>query len=139
MEHLLVLTERRKINSPDMPELVSVLLDEFEAHKQRGATVATAVMRDALSQGELEQLGDTMGAAEKVILSHPHAYMLAAGPLYPWTTRIASIWDPGARPHGPQSLTHQPAAPTTTTSEARPPSLEEGQWESPVTPPTRVP
>lgn len=93
MEHLLVLTERRKINSPDMPDLVSVLLDAFEAHKQRCATVVTPLLRDALSDPELQQLGAKMGAAEKVIVSHPHTYMLAAGPLYPWTTRIASMWD----------------------------------------------
>jgi hypothetical protein len=35
MEHLVVLTERRKINSPDMPELVTKLLDVFEEHMAR--------------------------------------------------------------------------------------------------------
>ncbi|HEX4864753.1 MAG TPA: hemerythrin domain-containing protein [Acidimicrobiales bacterium] len=93
MEHLLVLTERRKINSPDMPELVTELLDVFEAHEARCATTLVSTMRDHLAQDELDELGAKMRAAEKVILSHPHPHLLALGPVYQWTTRIASRWD----------------------------------------------
>ena len=48
MEHLLVLSERRKINPPDMPELVTELLEVFEAHRVRCERPPT---RDARSAG----------------------------------------------------------------------------------------
>ena len=95
MEHLLVLTERRKINSPDMPDLVTELLDVFEAHQDRCASLLAPAMRDRLGQEELAELGAKMRGAEKVILSHPHPHLLALGPVYRWTTRIASAWDRG--------------------------------------------
>jgi hypothetical protein len=93
MEHLLVLTERRKINSPDMPELVTDLLDVFEAHQERCETILLPAMRDRLSQHELDEIGAKMRGAENVILSHPHPHLLALGPIYRGTTRLASAWD----------------------------------------------
>ena len=93
MEHLLVLSERRKINSPDMPELVTELLEVFEAHQVRCASDLVPAMRDQLGPDELDELGAKMRAAENVILSHPHPHLLALGPVYQWTTRIASSWD----------------------------------------------
>ncbi|HET9075941.1 MAG TPA: hemerythrin domain-containing protein [Acidimicrobiales bacterium] len=93
MEHLLVLTERRKVNSPDMPGLVTELLDVFEGHVQRCATALIPALRDRIDPAELENLGAGMRAAEKVTVSHPHPHLLALGPVYPWTTRVASRWD----------------------------------------------
>ena len=93
MEHLLVLTERRKINSPDMPELVTELLDVFESHRDRCTSDLVPTMREKFSQTELDDLGEKMRGAENVILSHPHPHLLALGPIYPWTTRIAAVWD----------------------------------------------
>jgi hypothetical protein len=93
MEHLLVLTERRKINSPDMPDIITRLLDVVEAHQDRCERMLMPTMRDRLSEGELEELGAKMRAAENVILSHPHPHLLALGPVYQWTTRFASAWD----------------------------------------------
>ena len=93
MEHLLVLTERRKVNSPDMPELVTELLDTFEAHATRCSTEVVPLLAAELSASDLEELGAKMRGAENVILSHPHPHLLALGPVYQWTTRIASRWD----------------------------------------------
>jgi Hemerythrin HHE cation binding domain len=93
MEHLLVLTERRKINSPDMPKLVTDLLDTFAAHEARCARALVPSMRERMGEVELDELGARMRAAEKVILSHPHPHLLALGPLYRLTTRIAARWD----------------------------------------------
>lgn len=93
MEHLLVLTERRKISSPDMPGLATELLDVFEGHQDRCATVLLPVLRHQLGRDELDELGVKMQRAEKVILSHPHPHLLALGPVYRWTTRIAAVWD----------------------------------------------
>jgi hypothetical protein len=93
MEHLLVLTERRKVNSPDMPELATELLDVFEAHEKRCAADLIPTLRAHVDGSKLDQLGAKMTAAEKVILSHPHPHLLALGPVYRWTTRLASAWD----------------------------------------------
>ena len=93
MEHLLVLTERRKINSPDMPALVTDLLDTFEAHEERCAKGLIPLLREHVGAAELEALGAKMRGAENVIVSHPHPHLLALGPLYRLTTRIASAWD----------------------------------------------
>ncbi|MBV9660742.1 MAG: hemerythrin domain-containing protein, partial [Acidimicrobiales bacterium] len=82
MEHLLVLTERRKINSPDMPDLVTGVLEAFEAHQDRCAQVLIPAMRDRLGDAEMEDLGTKMRGAENVILSHPHPHLLALGPVY---------------------------------------------------------
>jgi hypothetical protein len=93
MERLLVLTERRKINSPDIPDLVTELIDVFESHADRCAVVLIPTMREQVSATELEDLGTRMRGAENVILSHPHPHLLALGPVYRWTTRLASMWD----------------------------------------------
>jgi hypothetical protein len=93
MEHLLVLTERRKINSPDMPDIITRLLAVFQAHQDRCESVLMPTMREQLSEGELDELGARMRGAENVILSHPHPHLLALGPVYQWTTRFAAAWD----------------------------------------------
>jgi hypothetical protein len=93
MEHLVVLTERRKINSPDMPVLVTKLLDVFEEHLARCETELIPALRQALGGDHLDELGAKMGAAESVIVSHPHPHLLALGPFYRLTTRLASRWD----------------------------------------------
>ena len=93
MEHLLVLTERRKLNSPDMVDLVTELLDVFEAHVKRCATGLIPAMEDQLEPAELADLGIRMTGAENVIITHPHPHLLALGPVYPLTTRMASWWD----------------------------------------------
>jgi hypothetical protein len=93
MEHLVVLTERRKINSPDMPELITKLLDVFEEHLARCERELIPALRQNLDQDQLDGLGTNMHAAESIIVSHPHPHLLALGPLYRLTTRIASKWD----------------------------------------------
>lgn len=93
MEHLVVLTERRKINSPDMPELVTKLLEVFEEHLGRCENELIPALRQALAPDYLDELGAKMRAAESVIVSHPHPHLLALGPLYRLTTRLASQWD----------------------------------------------
>ncbi len=93
MEHLVVLTERRKINSPDMPELVTKLLDVFDEHMARCERELIPALSATLDRHQLDELGAKMRAAESVIVSHPHPHLLALGPIYRLTTRIASGWD----------------------------------------------
>jgi hypothetical protein len=93
MEHLLVLTERREVNSPDMPQLVTDLQPVLEAHLERCEKALKPALNELMSQRELEELGAKMRGAENVILSHPHPHLLMLGPVYKSTTRIASRWD----------------------------------------------
>jgi hypothetical protein len=93
MEHLVVLTERRKINSPDLPEIITKLLDVFEEHLQRCETQVMPALSQVLPQDQLDELGAKMSAAESIIASHPHPHLLSLGPLYTVTTRLASGWD----------------------------------------------
>ena len=92
MEHLLVLSERRKINSPDMPDIALQLLGVFQDHQERCESSLLPAMRDHMDQADLEELGAKMRGAENVILSHPHPHLLALGPVYRGTTRFASAW-----------------------------------------------
>jgi hypothetical protein len=93
MEHLLVLTERRKINSPDMPDLVTQLIDLFQSHLGLCENTLVPALSEALDEEHLDELGAKMRGAESVIISHPHPHLLALGPLYRLTTRMASAWD----------------------------------------------
>jgi len=95
MEHLVVLTERRKINSPDMPDLITKLIDVFEEHLVRCEGDLALALQTALTPDQLDELGARMAAAESVIVSHPHPHLLSTGPLYRVTTRLASHWDHG--------------------------------------------
>ena len=94
MEKLLSMADRRKVNSPDMPELVTELMDAFEDHQKRCTHTLMPAMQQQVPDTELHRLGVNMRAAEKMILSHPHPYLLLlGGPIYQWTTRLASKWD----------------------------------------------
>lgn len=92
MEKLLVRTERRKINSPDMPALVGEVVAAFRAHEDRCSAALVPAMQE-LGEAERVALGARMQAAGHVILSHPHPHLLALGPVYEWTTRLAGWWD----------------------------------------------
>lgn len=94
MEKLLAMADRRKSNSPDMPELVTELMDVFQHHQSHCSAELMAALQEQLGQDELQRLGTEMRGAENVILSHPHPYLLRlGGPIYRQTTRVASGWD----------------------------------------------
>lgn len=93
MQALLVKIDRRKANSPDMPDLVTDLLDTFKEHQERSAVISSYI-EEHLDQSDLEALAQQMSSAKKVILSHPHPFLLLlGGPLYGRITRVASRWD----------------------------------------------
>ena len=93
MGRLLGLIERRKINSPDMPDLVTDLMDVTAAHRDRADSVLAPAMRREFDASELNELGARMTSAQTVILSHPHPHLLGLGPLSRLTTRLASLQD----------------------------------------------
>lgn len=93
MQRLLVLIERRKVNSPDMPQLVTELKDIFDAHTARfSESISTGAARE-LGPRELDELRRRMENADEAILSHPHPHMLSLGPISRITTRLAGTVD----------------------------------------------
>jgi hypothetical protein len=92
IEHLLVVIERRKINSPDMPDLVSELWRSFDDHERQLSELRPA-LESALTPEEKSDLNRKMEAAQEVILSHPHPHMLSLGLISRLTTRIAARFD----------------------------------------------
>jgi YceI-like domain len=93
MQTLLVKIDRRKTNSPDMPDLVAQLHDAFEQHQRRCAAIS-ACIEEHVDRPDLDALARQMASAKRVIVSHPHPILLrVGGPLYGRITRIASHWD----------------------------------------------
>lgn len=89
----LVLIERRKANSPDLPELVDNLIELYRRHVRHFEDKVFPRLAGEMSRGELEDLVERMRSAEGVILSHPHPHLLSLGPISRITTRIASRID----------------------------------------------
>jgi hypothetical protein len=93
LQILLVRIDRRKVNSPDMPDLVTELIDAFEQHQARLAVISSHI-EEHFEQQDLDALARQMARAKRIILSHPHPFLFRlGGPLYARTTRIASRWD----------------------------------------------
>jgi hypothetical protein len=93
MQKLLVKIDRRKTNSPDMPDLVDELLATHERHHERAATIHSHIA-EHLHESDRAALERKMAGAKRVIVSHPHPFLLRlGGPLYGRTTRLASRWD----------------------------------------------
>lgn len=93
MERLLILIERRKVNSPDMPDLVTELRDRFVDHNREFDERVKPGCMSALSPEELDDLNQKMRSADDVILSHPHPHLLSLGPISRFTTRLAARFD----------------------------------------------
>lgn len=93
MQRLLVLIERRKVNSPDMPQLVTELKDVFEGHVKRFSESIRPAALQQLGPQEVDELRRRMENADEMILSHPHPHMLSLGPVSRVTTRLAAAVD----------------------------------------------
>jgi hypothetical protein len=93
MQRLLVLIERRKVNSPDMPQLVTDLKDVFGAHIRRFSECLCGEVTERLTADELDELRDRMEGADETILSHPHPHLLSLGPVSRMTTRLVARFD----------------------------------------------
>ena len=93
IERLLVLIERRKVNSPDVPELVTELKDVFEAHVKRFSESIRDRAASELSPQELHDLRRRMENADETILSHPHPHLLSLGPISRFTTKLVAGFD----------------------------------------------
>jgi hypothetical protein len=90
---LLILIERRKVNSPDMPDLVTELLDATRAHIDRCQEVLFPGLEASLTMEDQVDLAARLDSADDTIVSHPHPHLLSLGPLSRFTTRLASRFD----------------------------------------------
>jgi hemerythrin superfamily protein len=93
IERLLVLIERRKPNSPDVPALATELRDVVLAHETAANERLFPRMRADLSPEELCELGSRMSYDEGLVLSHPHPHLLSLGPLNRILLPLAGFFD----------------------------------------------
>jgi len=93
VEHIQVILDRRKVNSPDVPDLVTQLLDLTEAHVAEAKASLFPALREALSIPELGELGTAMVSNERRLRTHPHPHVPEKGPLGKIGRRITSIID----------------------------------------------
>jgi hypothetical protein len=93
MENLLVLIERRKFNSPDLPDLVSELKAVAGEHSERAEGELFPRLSADLTPEEQRDLADKVAREDGIITSHPHPHLLSLGPFADVLTRMASKWD----------------------------------------------
>lgn len=93
MEKLMVLIERRKFNSPDVPDLVTELKAVVEEHRARADAELIPGLRERLSPEEQAELGEKVAGEDAMVTSHPHPHLLSLGPLADVATKVAQKWD----------------------------------------------
>ena len=93
IEHLLTLMERRKFNSPDVPGMVTELLDLNDAHITDADTTILPGLRAALSDEELSDLGRRITSGQARQLTHSHPIVPGNGPIAGITHKLAEIID----------------------------------------------
>jgi hypothetical protein len=95
VERIHVLVDRRKVNSPDVPELVTQLLDLTDAHIAEFGSALRPALQEALSPAELTELGASMVSDERELRTHPHPHLPDSGPLAKAAHWAASVVDRG--------------------------------------------
>lgn len=92
IEKLMVLIERRKFNSPDVPDLVTELKDVAEAHVERCRADLAPGLSELAVDEQLE-LGEKVANEDDMVVTHPHPHLLSLGPLASKLTGVASRFD----------------------------------------------
>jgi hypothetical protein len=93
IEKLMVLVERRKFNSPDVPGLLTELKDVVGEHVDRCDAVLLPGLAERLSAEEQRELGEKVEGEDAMVTSHPHPHLLSLGPIASKLTAVASRWD----------------------------------------------
>ena len=93
MEKLMVLIERRKFNSPDIPELVTELKEVTEAHVSRSEKDLFPGLAGQLSPAEQREVGEKVDHEDQMVSTHPHPHLLSLGPLASRLTGLMSRFD----------------------------------------------
>jgi hemerythrin-like domain-containing protein len=95
IEKLVILVERRKVNSPDVPDLVNDLLDITERHTHHADEHLLPFLRSRLSEAELAELGGALRSEELQLATHPHPHLPDTGPFARVTRKAAALIDRG--------------------------------------------
>lgn len=93
MENLMVLIERRKFNSPDVPDLVADLQQVVVEHQARAESELIPGLREKLTVQEQEELGERVTGEDAMVISHPHPHLLSLGRVSDMLTRVVQKWD----------------------------------------------
>lgn len=93
IEHLLTLLERRKVNSPDVPGMVTELLNINDAHITDADTALLPGLRAALSDEELSDLGRRITSGQARQLTHSYPIVPGNGPIAGIAHKLAEIVD----------------------------------------------
>jgi hypothetical protein len=93
IDRLMVLIERRKFNSPDVPDLVSELKEAADSHQARCRCELEPALRAALGSEEMATLGERMTNADKMVIAHPHPHFLSLGPVSAKLTAFLARFD----------------------------------------------
>jgi hemerythrin-like domain-containing protein len=93
IEKVLTDLDRRKVNSTDVPDMVTEMLHFNDRHISESDAVVLPGLRSALSAEELEDLGQKMTSDERRHLTHPHRALPDHGPLSNATRKAAEIVD----------------------------------------------
>jgi hypothetical protein len=92
---IMTLLDRRKVNSPDVPDLVTELLELTDGHIADANTILFPALCEALSADDLTELGTIMVSDERQILTHPHPHLPDTGPGARVSRWAASVVDRG--------------------------------------------
>ena len=95
VERVLVLLDRRKVNSPDVPDLVTELLHLTEGHVANAEAALIPALQAGLTSEELTDLGAAMVSDERQLLTHPHPHLPDSGPIAKASRWAASLVDRG--------------------------------------------
>ena len=95
IEKLVILVERRKVNSPDVPDLVNELLAITKRHVRQADEELVPFLRGQLNAAELADLGTALRSDELQLTSHPHPHLPDTGPLAKITRKAAALIDRG--------------------------------------------
>jgi len=93
MEKLMVRIERRKFNSPDVPDLVAELKGVAEEHQARAQAELIPGLRANLTPQEQADLGERVAGADGLVTTHPHPHLLSLGRVGDLLTRVAQKVD----------------------------------------------
>jgi iron-sulfur cluster repair protein YtfE (RIC family) len=92
---IMTLLDRRKVNSPDVPDLVTQLLELTDGHVAEANAILFPAISEALSAEELTELGTIMVSDERQVLTHPHPHLPDTGPVGKVSRWAASVVDRG--------------------------------------------
>lgn len=93
VDRILSLLERRKVNSPDVPDLVNELLGSTDRHIAHAGDAVFPALRQTLSEEELAELGRRMRSDERRMLTRAHPVIPDAGPVAAVLHRAAEAID----------------------------------------------